>query len=377
MPEGLAIYVHWPFCSRICPYCDFNVYKKKDEINLIPAILTDLSFWREWTGPRSVTSIHFGGGTPSLMSAEDIYSVISRIKSLWNLKLSCEITLEANPVDMNKGRWEAYAKSGVNRLSLGVQSFYDIALKNLGRDHNSAEAKSSIELAKNIFPSVSIDLIFGWKGQDERLLHNDITEAIKSGVDHISTYQLTIEEGTAFHKSEIRGNKKSVTPDQSADFYDTIVKNLIATGFEHYEVSNFAKPSHQSRHNLTYWKGLDYVGVGPGAHGRVTLHKSRYSTISKMRPQDYIQNIELMGHGLEIREKLSPQEWSSEYIIMGLRVDNGISIQRYEELSGQALPKQKINNLVSDGFLLIEGDVLSTSRKGRNVLDHITREILI
>jgi len=244
VPEGLAIYVHWPFCSRICPYCDFNVYKKKDETNLIPAILTDLSFWREWTGPRSVTSVHFGGGTPSLMSAEDIYSVISRIKSLWNLKLSCEITLEANPADMNKERWEGYAKSGVNRLSLGVQSFYDIALKNLGRDHNSAEAKSSIELAKNIFPSVSIDLIFGWKGQDERLLHNDITEAIKSGVDHISTYQLTIEEGTAFHKSEIRGNKKSVTPDQSADFYDTIVKNLIAAGFEHYEVSNFAKPSH-------------------------------------------------------------------------------------------------------------------------------------
>ena len=148
---------------KICPYCDFNVYKQKDEINLIPAILTDLSFWREWTGPRSVTSIHFGGGTPSLMSAEDINSVISRIKSLWNLKLSCEITLEANPIDMNKERWEAYAKSGVNRLSLGVQSFYDVALKNLGRDHNSVQAKRSIELAKNTFPSVSIDLIFGWK----------------------------------------------------------------------------------------------------------------------------------------------------------------------------------------------------------------------
>jgi oxygen-independent coproporphyrinogen-3 oxidase len=278
---------------------------------------------------------------------------------------------------MNKKRWEAYAKFGVNRLSLGVQSFYDVALSTLGRDHNSEQAKKSIKLAKNTFPSVSMDLIFGWEGQNERLLMYDLTEAIKTGVEHISTYQLTIEEGTAFHKSEIRGNKKSVTADQSADLYDILVKNLVASGFEHYEVSNFAKPNHQSQHNLTYWKGLDYVGVGPGAHGRVTLNNSRYCTISKMHPRDYIQNTKVMGHGLESREKLSPLDWASEYIIMGLRADNGISIQRYEEISGHSLLNKKIYSLVDGGFLLIEGDILSVSRKGRNVLDHITREILI
>jgi len=377
VPKDLAIYVHWPFCTRICPYCDFNVYKQKKETDLISAILTDLSFWRSWSGPRLVTSIHFGGGTPSLMTDEDVYSVISKINSLWNVKPSCEITLEANPIDMNKKRWEAYAKSGVNRLSLGVQSFYDVALSTLGRDHNSEQAKKSIKLAKNTFPSVSMDLIFGWEGQNERLLMYDLTEAIKTGVEHISTYQLTIEEGTAFHKSEIRGNKKSVTADQSADLYDILVKNLVASGFEHYEVSNFAKPNHQSQHNLTYWKGLDYVGVGPGAHGRVTLNNSRYCTISKMHPRDYIQNTKVMGHGLESREKLSPLDWASEYIIMGLRADNGISIQRYEEISGHSLLNKKIYSLVDGGFLLIEGDILSVSRKGRNVLDHITREILI
>ena len=240
------------------------------------------------------------------MSAEDISKTISEIRNLWDLSEICEIAIEANPHDADEGKWKAYRQAGINRLSLGVQSFHDPALKLLGRDHDAAQAKAALALAVDVFPSVSLDIIFGWAGQTEDLLQADLDIALASGANHISTYQLTIEEGTAFAKAEARGDIKAVDADRSADFYELVRERLISEGFEHYEVSNFAKPGHRSQHNLAYWQGRDYVGVGPGAHGRLTVEGTRYVIIAEMRPQDYEDNVQATGLGIAEKEALSP-----------------------------------------------------------------------
>jgi len=252
--DKLAVYIHWPYCARICPYCDFNVYKRKKDKTLLPAILADLKHWREISGPREITSIHFGGGTPSLMTPPQIEAVIDSVNSLWGLG-DVEIALEANPHEMNAANWHGYRAAGLNRMSLGVQSFHDGALSFLGRDHDGKAARAALDMALEIFPNVSADLIFGWAGQSQADLTADLSVLLQAGVQHISTYQLTIEDGTAFAKAETRGQKRAVDPDMSADFYDYVRDTLKSSGFHHYEVSNFAKPNYQSQHNLAYWRG--------------------------------------------------------------------------------------------------------------------------
>ena len=373
----LAVYIHWPYCARICPYCDFNVYKQKADAGLTPSILSDLTGWREWSGPREVSSIHFGGGTPSLMSAEDITKIISKVDALWGLGENCEIAIEANPHDADADKWKAYRKAGINRLSLGVQSFHDPALKLLGRDHNADEARAALELAVDIFPSVSLDIIFGWTGQTEALLKADLDIALKSGAQHISTYQLTIEDGTAFAKAEARGDIKAVDSDKSADFYDLVRERLIAEGFDHYEVSNFAKPDHRSQHNLAYWQGRDYVGVGPGAHGRLTVEGVRYATVAEMRPKDYQDKVSTSGLGFAEKEALSRTAWAEEYLLMGLRIDEGISMARFEEISKKALPISVIKKLSEDGFITQEAHRLKVTSTGQLLLNTITEKLLI
>ena len=377
MDNNLAVYIHWPYCARICPYCDFNVYKQKTDAGLTPSILSDLKGWREWGGPRDVSSIHFGGGTPSLMSAEDISKTISQIKNLWGLNEACEIAIEANPHDADDAKWKAYREAGINRLSLGVQSFHDPALKLLGRDHDAAAARDALKLAIDIFPSVSLDIIFGWAGQSEALLQADLDIALSSGAQHISTYQLTIEEGTAFAKAEARGDIKAVDSDKSADFYDLVRERLITKGFEHYEVSNFARPGHRSQHNLAYWQGRDYVGVGPGAHGRMTVEGTRYATVAAMRPKDYQDKVEAIGLGIAEKEALSPTAWAEEYLLMGLRIEEGISLSRFEEILGEELSKAMINDLVESGLILLEGDKLKTTSDGRLLLNTVTEKLLV
>ena len=377
MDNNLAVYIHWPYCARICPYCDFNVYKQKTDAGLTPSILSDLKGWREWGGPRDVSSIHFGGGTPSLMSAEDISKTISQIKNLWGLNEACEIAIEANPHDADDAKWKAYREAGINRLSLGVQSFHDPALKLLGRDHDAAAARDALKLAIDIFPSVSLDIIFGWAGQSEALLQADLDIALSSGAQHISTYQLTIEEGTAFAKAEARGDIKAVDSDKSADFYDLVRERLTTAGFEHYEVSNFAKPNHRSQHNFAYWKGRDYVGVGPGAHGRMTVEGTRYATVAAMRPKDYQDKVEAIGLGIAEKEALSPTTWAEEYLLMGLRIEEGISLTRFEEILGEELSKAMINDLVESGLILLEGDKLKTTSDGRLLLNTVTEKLLV
>ena len=377
MQNDLAVYIHWPYCARICPYCDFNVYKQKTNLNLTPAILTDLKAWRDWSGPRKISSIHFGGGTPSLMSADDIAQSISQTKTSWGLKDNCEVAIEANPHDADAATWKAYRVAGINRLSLGVQSFHDPALKLLGRDHGAAEAKAALNLAMEIFPSVSLDIIFGWAGQTEALLEADLDIALASGAQHISAYQLTIEEGTAFARAEARGDSKAVDSDKSADFYDLVRERLMAEGFQHYEVSNFARPGHRSRHNLAYWQGRDYVGVGPGAHGRLTVDDKRYATIAEMRPKDYQEAVATSGLGLAEKAPLSPTAWAEEYLLMGLRIEEGVSLPRFRKIAGRELPIAVVKRLSNDGFIILQGDRLRATAEGRLLLNSVTETLLL
>jgi len=377
MENNLAVYIHWPYCARICPYCDFNVYKQRDNPELISSIQSDLAGWREWSGSRQVTSIHFGGGTPSLMTAEEIEAAINSVKDLWGLDDDVEIAIEANPHDADEEKWKGYRAAGINRLSLGVQSFHDPALKLLGRDHDTAEAKAALGLAVDISPSVSLDIIFGWAGQTEGLLQADLDIALASGAQHISAYQLTIEEGTAFAKAEARGDIKAVDSDKSADFYELVRERLTAEGFDHYEVSNFAKPNHRSQHNLAYWEGQDYVGVGPGAHGRLTVEGQRYATIAEMQPQNYQKRVETSGLGIVEKETLSPIAWGEEYLLMGLRIDEGISLTRFSEISGEELSSHVTQDLLQNGLLSQEDDRLKATSQGRLLLNVITEKLLV
>ncbi len=373
----LAIYIHWPYCARICPYCDFNVYKARDDKTLAAAISHDLTHWRELSGARRITSLHFGGGTPSLMRASDIGDLLAHIDRLWGLPDTAEIAIEANPGDANTQTWKALSTLGVNRLSLGAQSFHDPALRLLGRDHSGAQSRAALDMALNIFPSVSLDLIFGWIGQTASLWQDDLEQALESRVPHVSAYQLTIEPGTAFAMAEARGISRASDEITSADFYEQAASALDVSGYEHYEVSNFAKPKHKSRHNLAYWKGLDYVGVGPGAHGRIEQAGVRHATVAHMRPEVYAQHVSGIGHGIADNERLSRQAWGEEYILMGLRISDGISLDRYAQITGQTLPQDAIENLIQSGHLAVQNNHLSAAPKGRLVLNHITEALLV
>ncbi len=372
--DPLAIYIHWPYCARICPYCDFNVYKNRDDEDLIAAISEDLSSWRDRSGPRQVTSIHFGGGTPSLMPADDIARLIAAVDRLWNIKSDIEIALEANPIDYKK--FTGIKNAGVNRMSLGVQSFHDPALALLGRDHNGDMAQRAVDMAMDVFPSVSVDLIFGWSGQTADLWQEDLDRTAELGVHHISTYQLTIEDNTAFARAEDRGERKAVCDDESGGLYDQLAEFLTGRGLDHYEVSNFARPGHQSRHNLAYWRGWDYVGVGPGAHGRLTVDGQKRATIAARRPGKYVQSVIQNGWGVSDIEILTPESWADEYVIMGLRIAEGLSLSRWAEIKQAVLPDQEISDLIEQGYLVQNGDRMSATPAGRAVLNRITDMLL-
>ena len=374
--DKLAVYIHWPYCARICPYCDFNVYKRKNDTALLPAILADLEHWRELSGPRDVTSIHFGGGTPSLMTAAQIAAVIETVERLWGFG-DIEIALEANPHEMNADIWRDYHAAGLNRMSLGVQSFNDEALAFLGRDHNGGAARKALDLALEIFPSVSADLIFGWVGQSQAELDIDLSVLLEAGTPHISTYQLTIEDGTAFARAETRGQIRAVSAELSADFYEYVRTVLTASNLNHYEVSNFAKAGHQSQHNLAYWHGRDYVGVGPGAHGRLTRDNQRQATITHLTPAAYAKAVTASGTGIDILENLDGPAWAAEYLLMGLRIKEGISLSRYESLSASKLNSSELRYLIEDKLLTQEGDRLSATPNGRLVLNAVTERLLL
>lgn len=374
---AFGIYVHWPYCARICPYCDFNIYKHKgaDGDALTEAILADLKQWRTLTGERQAVSLHFGGGTPSLMRADQIEAIIKTAKSLWDFTPDAEFALEANPADADAALWKAYKTAGLNRLSVGVQSFDNDVLKFLGRDHDGAGAERALDMAVSIFPRVSADLIFGHKGQALADWDADITRALKSGTGHISAYQLTVESQTAFGKAFDRGDNKAVDGDDSADLYEHSRERFTAAGFEAYEVSNYAKPGQQSRHNRLYWQAGDYAGVGPGAHGRLTTGTGRIATIAPLRPDAYIKAS--TGDGITAsQDTLSPRERGEEYVMMGLRISEGISEARYANITGDTLDAFVIKDLCDMNLLTRDAGRIAATADGRMVLDTLTRQLL-
>jgi putative oxygen-independent coproporphyrinogen III oxidase len=347
----LAIYVHWPYCAAICPYCDFNVYRARggDTAPLLDAILADLKQWRAQTGPRLITSIFFGGGTPSLMDPRDVGAIIDTCSALWGVEDGVEIALEANPTDGEAAKFADLRAAGIERLSLGVQSLDDVSLKFLGRFHSAEEARNTARLARAIFPRLSLDLIYARPGQTLVDWERELGAALALGADHMSPYQLTIEAGTAFDRAVRRGTMILPDTDLAADFFTLTQDILEGAGFDAYEVSNHAKGyPNRSRHNLVYWQSQDWIGVGPGAHGRIGWDNGRRATKAALRPDDYVAHVTSDGHALIEDEVLDPDAIRDEFWLMGLRMKDGAAIA---QAPGAGLDQSQLQTMTDAGLV--------------------------
>ena len=363
--RNTSLYIHWPFCARICPYCDFNVHLSRGrDAMVVDAILRDMENQRGQWGARELRTVHFGGGTPSLLEPEQVGRMLEAADRLWGIARGAEVALEANPALLDRTKVEGFRAAGVNRLSLGVQSFRSEGLLHLGRDHGGEEARAVAELALDVVPNTSLDFIFGWRGQTEAAWRGDLATALELGAPHVSTYQLTVEEGTSFHRRQERGDDPASGADEAAGFYEVAAEVLEPAGLEHYEVSNFARPGHRSEHNLSYWRGHDYIGVGPGAHGRVTTDEGRVATVMPLHPADYARAPEP-----EV-ERLSGEDVAAEYVMMGLRTVEGVERERFRELTGRGLKLEGLESWFEEGGRLV------ATREGRRVLDALTAALL-
>ncbi|WP_372781354.1 radical SAM family heme chaperone HemW [Phenylobacterium sp.] len=373
----LGVYIHWPYCARICPYCDFNVFKAREASGepavLARAIVADLEAQAALTGPRELVSVFLGGGTPSLMDPAWAAEMIAAARRLWTPAGDLEVTLEANPTDAEAARFAAFADAGVNRLSLGLQSLDDAALSFLGRNHDAATAIRAARAAARAFPRLSIDMIYARPGQTPAAWRQELRAAVDLGAEHVSPYQLTIEAGTAFDRAVRRGQFASPDAETGAELFDTTQAVLEAAGFEAYEVSNHARgPAARSRHNLIYWEGQDYLGAGPGAHGRITEGGARQATQAARKPADYIARVAETGLGFAGREALDPREAAQERLLSGLRITEGVPLA---EVAALAIPAVKIADLVALGLLADDPVRLRATPAGRLVLDRLTAEL--
>ncbi|WP_332659021.1 radical SAM family heme chaperone HemW [Brevundimonas sp.] len=378
--DDVALYVHWPYCARICPYCDFNVVRargrKAEQADLVAAILTDIEAQAALTGSRRLASIFFGGGTPSLMDPDAVGAVIDRATALFEPRGPIEITLEANPTDAEAGRFAALADAGVNRLSMGVQALDDAALAFLGRNHSADEARRAVAVAGRAFDRLSIDLIYARPGQTPRGWTAELTEALDMGFEHVSPYQLTIEPATAFGRAVARHAWTPPDEDLSATLYETTQTVLEGAGFEAYEVSNHARGvAARSSHNLHVWRGGDYLGVGPGAHGRLTLNGVRTATVAERGIGGYLAGV---GAGAPWSERApqSPAEAAEETVLLGLRTVEGVDLEVLAAL-GLSPEAEPLAGLVADGFLSRRGQRVVATRRGRPVLDGVLRALLV
>lgn len=375
----VALYVHWPYCARICPYCDFNVVRDRGRIEeqaaLVNAILTDMDAQSRLIGPRRLASIFFGGGTPSLMAPEAVARIIARAHDLFPAEGEIEITLEANPTDAEASRYAALAEAGINRLSMGVQSFDEEALRFLGRDHSALEARAAIATAIAHFPRASIDLIYARPGQSVADWTQELTEAMALGFEHISPYQLTIEPTTAFGRAFARGTLTPPDEDLAAELYEATQSVLEAAGFTPYEVSNHARTeAARSFHNLHVWRGGDYLGLGPGAHGRLGLADGRTATVAHRKIADYISGVEA-GTPWAEQTRLDAHEAAEERVLLGLRTTEGISLTLLETL-GLSHQSGPLAELLADGFVALSEGQIAATAKGRPVLDAVLRALL-
>ncbi|MBV2359416.1 radical SAM family heme chaperone HemW [Thalassococcus sp. CAU 1522] len=374
---GFGLYVHWPFCEAKCPYCDFNshVQNVPDQKPWADALVGELRRYAEQVPDRVLNSIFFGGGTPSLMSAETVDAVLSASRTVWRWANDIEITLEANPRSVEIARFSDYADAGVNRISLGVQSLVPRDLKRLGRLHDVEAAKEAYSVARKAFDRVSFDLIYARQDQTLDEWETELGEALSLAVDHLSLYQLTIEPGTAFWARAKAGGLPGL-PDEdlSADFYDMTVDMCRAHGFSAYEVSNFARPGAESRHNLIYWRNGDYVGIGPGAHGRITVGEHRFATVAARMPNDWLARAATGRTEVE-RSLLSMKERSTEYIMMGLRLSEGVNVDRARRMHPEALTDEKLVFFEDQGLIERSGQCVRATQRGRLLLNRLVAEL--
>lgn len=368
--DDLALYIHWPFCRAKCPYCDFNshVREKIDEKRWQKALLAEMDHFAEKTGARRLTSIFFGGGTPSLMPVELVHVLIMRALDHWHASPDLEITLEANPNSAERESFRNFYQAGVNRLSLGIQSFDDEALKFLGRLHNASEACRALEWAAEIFPRFSFDLIYARPDQELRAWKAELTQALAYRAKHLSLYQLTIETGTVFEQAYARGDFAMPDEDSSLLFFDHTQEEMQKRGLNAYEISNYAVPGEESRHNLTYWRYGDYVGIGPGAHGRLSLAGKRFATRQHRSPEIWLERVEASSHASQAMVELSAAEQWQERLLMGLRLSEGIAMD--------VAAHPHFQRFLETGFLEERGNHIRASAKGRRVLNALLGELL-
>ncbi|WP_295508172.1 radical SAM family heme chaperone HemW [Sulfitobacter sp.] len=375
---GFGLYIHWPFCEAKCPYCDFNshVSRKIDQRAWRDAYLAELERGAAETQGRVLNAVFFGGGTPSLMDPDIVADVIAAIYRLWPTANDLEITLEANPGSVEAGRFKGFHDAGVNRVSMGIQALNDADLKRLGRIHNTAEALAAFDIARSTFDRVSFDLIYGRQNQTLPAWQSELKQALSLAIDHISLYQLTIEQGTAFGDRYAIGKLRGLPDDDlGADMYAATQDICNEMGMPSYEVSNHARDGAQSRHNLIYWRYGDYLGIGPGAHGRLTQNGHRFATECFSNPQRWL-DAAASGKTEKPREALSPEDQASEFLMMGLRLKEGVDLKRYSALAGTPLSQKKIIRMQDIGMISLERDQLKVTDQGFMVLNAILAELL-
>lgn len=381
--DPFAVYVHWPFCAAKCPYCDFNSHvrhKPVDQEVFVEAYGREIAHMASLAPQRTVTSIFFGGGTPSLMEPDTVGAIIEAIETHWTIAPDAEITLEANPTSVESRRFKGYRQRGVNRVSLGVQSLRDEQLKFLGRLHTAEEAKAAITLARDIFPRVSFDLIYARPKQTLEAWERELNEAIDLAADHLSLYQLTIEQGTPFFDLHRKGRFIVPDSDQSAELYELTQEVTATRGLPNYEISNHAVLGAESAHNLAYWRYNDYAGIGPGAHGRLTVDGKKLATACERNPEIWWQKVmssgTTSGHGMVEFETLNGMESADEMLLMGLRLREGIDPHRHEMMAGAPIQHNKIIQLAKDGLLeMSKSGKLRATQQGAMVLDALVADL--
>ena len=372
---GFGIYVHWPFCASKCPYCDFNSHVRAggiDEAGFLRAYRRELRHWAELAPGRSVGSIFFGGGTPSLMSAATVAAILDDIASLWSVDADAEITLEANPSSVEAARFRGYRTAGINRVSLGVQSLLDADLRGLGRLHTVGEALAAIDVSRATFDRFSFDLIYARPGQTLQSWQAELAQALKLAGRHLSLYQLTIEAGTPFAELHARGKLRVPESELAHDFYELTQELTEQAGLRAYEISNHAAAGEECRHNLLYWRYGEYAGLGPGAHGRVAIDGTRHATVTERQPERWVGRVEADGHGISESAPLSRSEQADEALLMGLRLREGVDLRRLAAIGGLQPKGDTVRELTEAGLIERVGSGrLRASRSGRVVLNEV------
>jgi oxygen-independent coproporphyrinogen-3 oxidase len=380
--DPIALYIHWPFCLAKCPYCDFNSHVREHlpQRRFRDALLAELAWEAARLGPRRLASVFFGGGTPSLMEAETVAELLTDATRLFPPLPDIEITLEANPTSVEQARLAAFRQAGVNRLSLGVQSLDPIALARLGRQHSPAQALAALETARAIFPRLSFDLIYARPDQTMAAWRGELRTALALAADHLSLYQLTIEPGTAFEALHRRGELVLPDGDAAAALYEATAEEAARFGLLPYEVSNYARPGAESRHNLAYWRYQDYAGIGPGAHGRVTLDGALLATRRHRAPEPWAERVERQGHGTAGQEAVVPPDRAREMLLMGLRLTEGVDAARFAARTGMVLDDALDGDIrrqaLEEGYLTWDGSALAATAAGRLRLDALLPALL-